>query len=204
MAEHLHGYPRCETPAGTPCTNSDLHFEECKNHGALRSCEASVVDGIPTGQYRCLHDDKPAMRAKAAKAKPKAKKKAAAKPKGRAKKFGPRRHFEVSLRREKRRVHFYTVTCGSADQKKSAASIDFPEKTLLRAAEAALEYEDCGRNVKRYSAHYPKDPDAGRALFGYVRSEARILEKLLGEELYRKLLRIVRRHRRKPRRGATA
>jgi len=86
MAEHLHGYPRCETPAGTSCTSSDLHFEECKNHGALRSCEASVVDGIPTGQYRCLHDDKPAMRAKAAKAKPKAKKKAAAKPKGRAKK----------------------------------------------------------------------------------------------------------------------
>jgi len=124
-------------------------------------------------------------------------------PKGRAKKFGPRRNFEVSLRREKRRVHFYTVTCGSADQEKSAVSIDFPETALLRAAEAALEYEDCGRNEKRYSAHYPKDPDAGRALFGYVRSETRILEKLLGDELYRKLLRIVRSHRRKPRRGAT-
>lgn len=122
-------------------------------------------------------------------------------PKGRAKKFGPRRNFEVSLRREKRRAHFYTVTCGSADQEKSQVSIDFPEKALLRAAEAALEYEDCGRNVKRYSAHYPKDPDAGRALFGYVRSESRILEKLLGDELYRKLLRIVRSHRRKPRRG---
>jgi len=125
-------------------------------------------------------------------------------PKGRAKKFGPRRHFEVSLRREKRRVHFYTVTCGSADQEKSALSIDFPEKTLLRAAEAALEYEDCGRNVKRYSARYPKDPEEGRALFGYVRSEARILEKLLGDELYRKLLRIVRRHQCKPRRGSTS
>ena len=124
-------------------------------------------------------------------------------PNGRAKKFGPRRNFEVSLRREKRRVHFYTVTCGSADQEKSAVSIDFPETALLRAAEAALEYEDCGRNEKRYSAHYPKDPDAGRALFGYVRSETRILEKLLGDELYRKLLRIVRSHRRKPRRGAT-
>ncbi len=123
-------------------------------------------------------------------------------PKGRARKFGPRRHFEVSLRREKRRVHCYSVTCGSADHKKSAVSIDFPEKTLLRAAEAALEYEDCGRNPKRYSAHYPKDPEAGHALFGYVRSEARLLEKLLGDELYRKLLRIVRRHRRRPR-GAT-
>ncbi len=124
-------------------------------------------------------------------------------PKGRTKKFGPRRHFEVFLRREKRRVHFYTMTCGSADQGKSAVSIEFPEKTLLRAAEAALEYEDCSRNVNRYSARYPKDPDVGRALFGYVRSEARLLEKLLGDEPYRKLLRIVRRHRRRPRRGAT-
>ena len=57
--------------------------------------------------------------------------------------------------------------------------------------------------MKRYSARYPKDRDMGRALFGYVRSEARILEKLLGDELYRKLLQIVRRHRRKPRRVAT-
>ncbi|HEY7575703.1 MAG TPA: hypothetical protein VIB08_11100 [Thermoanaerobaculia bacterium] len=57
MAEHLHGYPRCETPVGTSCGSSDLHFDECGSHGALRSCEASVVDGIPTGQYRCLHDD---------------------------------------------------------------------------------------------------------------------------------------------------
>ena len=122
-------------------------------------------------------------------------------PKRRAKKFGPRRHFEVSLRREKRRVHFYTMTCGSTDQEKSAVWIDFPEKTLLRAAGAALEYEDCGRNPKRYSAHYPKDPEAGHALFGYVRSEARLLEKLLGNELYRELLRIVRRHRRKPQSG---
>jgi hypothetical protein len=124
-------------------------------------------------------------------------------PKGRAKRFGPRRHFEVFLRREKRRVHFYTMTCGSADQKKSAVFIDFPEKTLLRAAEAAIEYEDCGRNVKRYAAQYPKDPDVSHALFGYVRSEARILERVLGHELYHRLLRIVRRHRRKPRRGDT-
>jgi hypothetical protein len=69
MGEHLHGYPRCETPAGQPCGSSDLHWEECKNHGALRSCEASVVDGIPTGQYRCLHDEavKPARAAAKAK-----------------------------------------------------------------------------------------------------------------------------------------
>jgi len=94
MAEHLHGYPRCETPAGTPCPDSDLHYEECKNHGALRSCEASVVDGIPTGQYRCTHDEAPAKPArapskprKAAKAKPKAARKAARKaaPKKKAK-----------------------------------------------------------------------------------------------------------------------
>jgi hypothetical protein len=69
MAEHLHGYPRCETPAGQPCGSSDLHWEECKSHGALRSCEASVVDGIPTGDYRCLHDEavKPARAAAKAK-----------------------------------------------------------------------------------------------------------------------------------------
>jgi hypothetical protein len=66
-------------------------------------------------------------------------------PKGRTKKFEPRRHFEVSLRHEKRRVHFHTMMCGSADQEKSAVSIDFAEKTLLRAAEAAFDYEDCGR-----------------------------------------------------------
>jgi hypothetical protein len=103
MAEHLHGYPRCETPAGTPCPSSDLNWDECKNHGVLRACEPSVVDGIPTGQYRCSHDDAPAKRApakkaaarskgkprKAARVKPRAKKKAAS-PKGRAKK-SPRR-----------------------------------------------------------------------------------------------------------------
>ena len=118
-------------------------------------------------------------------------------PTDRARKSGPRRNFEVSLRREKQRVHFYTVICGSADQQKSQVPIDFPEKALLRAAEAALEYEDCGRDVKRYSADYPKDLDAGRALFGYVRSESRILERLLGARRYRVLLRIVHRHRRK-------
>ncbi len=96
MAEHLHGYPRCETPVGTSCTSSDLHFDECGNHGAIRSCEASVVDGIPTGQYRCMHDDAaaPAKKAagkakarpkKAAKGKAKPKKKAASKGKGKAK-----------------------------------------------------------------------------------------------------------------------
>jgi hypothetical protein len=121
-------------------------------------------------------------------------------PKGPAKKYGPRRSFEVSLRRQKRRVHVYTVTCGSADEHKSQVSVDFPEKALLPAAEAALDYEDCGRDVKRYSAHYPRDPDAGRALFGYVRSESRILQNLLGDEIYSELLRIVRRHRRRRRR----
>lgn len=104
MAEHLHGYPRCETPAGTLCGSSDLHWEECKSHGALRTCEASVVDGIPTGQYRCTHDEAPARPAparaparpkgkprKAAKAKPRAAaRKAAPKKKGKAKKSAKR------------------------------------------------------------------------------------------------------------------
>jgi len=38
-------------------------------------------------------------------------------PKGRSRRFDPRRHFEVFLRRTKRRVHFYTLTCGSEDGK---------------------------------------------------------------------------------------
>ena len=122
-------------------------------------------------------------------------------PKGRgARKLGPRRNFEVFLRREKRRVHVYTMTLGSADERDWRVSIDFPEKTLLRAAEAALEYEDSGRDLKRYAARYPGDPDAGRALFGYVRSESRLLEQLLGNGRYRELLRIVRGHRVKRRR----
>lgn len=113
--------------------------------------------------------------------------------KGRARKLGFRRNFRISLRREKRRVHFYTMTLGSAQEQDWRVSIDFPEKTLLRATEAALEYEDCGRDLKRYAAHYPSDPEAGHALFGYVRSESRLLEQLLGNEHYRELLRIVRR-----------
>lgn len=121
-------------------------------------------------------------------------------PKGRARKLGPRRNFRVFLLREKRRVHFYTMTCGAADEKGSRVSIDFPERVLLRPAEAALEYEECGRDVERYSARYPSDPDAGHALFGYVRSESRILEQLLGHERYRELLRIGRRHGPKRRR----
>jgi hypothetical protein len=121
-------------------------------------------------------------------------------PKGRAKKFGPRRNFEVFLRREKQRVHFYTMTCGSADEKESRVSIDLPEKALLRPAEAALEYEACGRDMKRYAVHYPNDPEAARALFGYVRSESRLLKRLLGDRRYRELLRIVRHHRRRRRR----
>jgi len=68
-------------------------------------------------------------------------------------------------------------------------------------AEAAIEYEDCGRSAKRYSAHFPKDPDAGRALFGYVRSETRLLTKLLETAAYNELLRLVRRHRRSGRKS---
>jgi len=68
---------------------------------------------------------------------------------------------------------------------------------LLNAAEAALEYEDCGRDLKHYSTQYPTDSDAARALFDYVRSESRILRRLLGEAPYSELLRLVRRHREK-------
>ena len=116
--------------------------------------------------------------------------------KGRSKGFGPRRHFEVFLRRNKRRVRFYTLTCGSEDHERSQVPIDFPEKALLLPAEAAIEYEECGRDVARYSARFPKDSEVGRALFGYVRSESRLLERLLGDTEYGELLRLARRHRR--------
>lgn len=115
---------------------------------------------------------------------------------GRSTRFGPRRNFEVLLRRNGRRVKFFSLTCGSQDHERSQVAIEFPEKVLLRPAEAAIEYEDCGRDAKRFAAHFPRDPDAARALFGYVRSESRLLMKLLGDSSYRELLRLVRRHRR--------
>ena len=124
--------------------------------------------------------------------------------KGRSKRFGPRRHFEVFLRRNKRRVRFYILTCGSDDQERSQVPIDFPERALVLPAEAAIEYEECGRDVKRYSARFPKDAEAGRALFGYVRSESRLLEKLLGDTDHGELLRLVRLHRRKSRSRAAS
>jgi hypothetical protein len=62
---------------------------------------------------------------------------------------GPRRHFEVFRRRKGRRVKFFSLTCGSDDQKRSQVPIDFAEKVLLMPTEAAIEYEDCGRNANR-------------------------------------------------------
>ncbi|HYB52698.1 MAG TPA: hypothetical protein VEG84_02420 [Thermoanaerobaculia bacterium] len=93
MAEHLHGYPRCETPAGASCNASEPHGDECKNHGVFRSCEASVVDGIPTGQYRCAHEDAPSQAApvKKAAAKPKAKARKATRVRAKKKKAAPRK-----------------------------------------------------------------------------------------------------------------
>lgn len=88
MAEHLHGYPRCETPAGQPCPETDVNYVECHAHGPLESCQPSVVDGLPTGQYHCVHRErmaaarpkkKAAAKARKAAKKP-AKKKAAKKP----------------------------------------------------------------------------------------------------------------------------
>ena len=104
----------------------------------------------------------------------------------------------IVVRRNKRRVRFYTLTCGSDDLARSHVSIAFPETTLLRSAEAALEFEGCGRDAKRYSARFPKDPEAGRALFGYVRSESRLLSHLLDNAGYKGLLRLVQRHSRAP------
>ena len=120
----------------------------------------------------------------------------ARRPTTRSQRLGARRHFRVSLRRNRGRVHFYTVTCGSNDNERYQIPIDFPEKALLRSAEAAIEYEHCRRDVNRYAARFRKDSEVGRALFGYVRSESRLLEKLLGERAYGELLRLVRRHRR--------
>jgi len=84
MAEHLHGYPRCESPAGQPCPETDVNYVECHAQGALESCQPSVVDGIPTGQYHCVHRD--AMAGAAPKKKPAAKAKAKAKARKAAKK----------------------------------------------------------------------------------------------------------------------
>lgn len=82
-------------------------------------------------------------------------------------------------------------------------SLDFPEKMLLVPVEAAIEYEDCGRDAKRYAAQFPNDPDAARALFGHVRSESRLLVRLLGDTRYKELLGLVR-PRKQPAREPTA
>jgi hypothetical protein len=113
-----------------------------------------------------------------------------------SKRAGPRRHFVVFLRRQERRVKFFSLTCGSEDEKRSQVTIDFPEKALQTAADAAIAYEDVDRSAKRYAAQFSKDSETGRALFGYVRSESRLLLKLLGRPAYDELLRLVRRHRR--------
>lgn len=117
-------------------------------------------------------------------------------PRPRSKRVGPRRHFEVFLRRDNRRVRFFSLTCGTEEQERSQVRIDFPERALLRPAEAAIEYEACGRDAKRYAARFPGDAEAERALFGYVRSESRLLLQLLGDSIYKELLRLVRRHSR--------
>lgn len=52
-------------------------------------------------------------------------------PKWRSKHFSSGRHFEVFLRRDKRRVHFYSLTCGGEDLHQSQVSIDSPEKALV-------------------------------------------------------------------------
>ncbi len=116
-------------------------------------------------------------------------------PRRRSMRLGPRRHFEGVLRRENRRVHFFSLTCGSEEQERSEVRIDFPEKALLMPAEAAIEYERCDRDAKRYAALFPKDVEIGSPMFGYLRSESRLLLRLLGNTAYQELLHLVRRHR---------
>jgi hypothetical protein len=105
MAEHLHGYPPCEAMAGKPCPPSDLNYVECKPHGVLLSCAPSVVDGMPTGQYRCTHLAVAASRPKAAKKKPAAKKakpaKKRAKPAKKAARKGARGKPKKAARKAK-------------------------------------------------------------------------------------------------------
>lgn len=113
-------------------------------------------------------------------------------PKGRSKKLGPRRHFRVSLSRNRRRVHFYTVTCGSNDTERYQVSIDLPEKALLRPAEAAIEYERCRRDGNR----------ASMPPFGIFTSRARatLMQAASGSTCLRRACR----HTLDPRRPATA
>lgn len=115
----------------------------------------------------------------------------------------PRRYFEVFLRRRRRRVRFFTVACGSEDLRRSSICIDFPEKLLLEPAEAALEYEGCGREVRRYTARFPHDRDVARGVFGYLRSESHLLVRLLGGSRYKELLRLMRCYKRKAAAGET-
>jgi len=101
MAEHLHGYPHCETPVGKPCPPTDVNYAECHAHGSLVSCAPSVVDGVPTGQYHCIHHDVvTAAKARPAKAKPKKKAAAKRKPKKAARRA---RAVFTALRRPSRR-----------------------------------------------------------------------------------------------------
>lgn len=107
MAEHLHGYPSCTAQAGQPCSESDLNYEECKGLGGLRSCEPSVVDGIPTGQYRCMHSGADAGRGpKTAKKKParKTPKKAAKAPARKASKPARKKAAKKAAKTAKRKT----------------------------------------------------------------------------------------------------
>ncbi len=121
----------------------------------------------------------------------------------RSKRIRPRRYFEVFLRRHRRRVKFFTVACSSEDLRRSKTCIDFPEKLLLAPAEAAIEYEGCSREARRYAARFPQDRAAARGLFGYLRSESHRLVRLLGGSRYNELLRLVRRDKRKAAAGQT-
>jgi hypothetical protein len=85
-------------------------------------------------------------------------------PRRRSKRVGPRRHFEVFRRRNKRRVRVFSLTCGPEDEERSQVQIDFPEKALLLPAEAAIEYERCGRDAKRYGALFPNDAEIALCL----------------------------------------
>src|SRR5688572_14513593 len=67
-------------------------------------------------------------------------------PRPRSKRVGPRRHFEVFLRRGNRRVRFFSLTWELRNRSSHRSGSTFPRERLLRLAEAAIEYEGYGRN----------------------------------------------------------
>ena len=114
-------------------------------------------------------------------------------PTGRSRRFGPRPELRSIPPAQETPSYVCAARQTMSGYRSGSTS---PEKALVRPVEAAIQYEECGRDIKRYSARFHNDVEAGSALFGYVRSESRLLERLLDDTASRELLRIGRRHRR--------